>query len=334
MTSFARHPAIRRSWQAVLRSADLTDAPKAVRVCGDDVVVWRDGSGKVTATPDRCPHREALLSNGAIVDGLLECPYHGWSFDGDGRCVYIPSSGRGAPIPSKAHLGCISVQERYGLVWLALEPPTQDLPDIVQDRDPTFRRHVEPLDLWRVAATRMVDNFCDVAHFAWVHTGTFGTGIDPAVQPVALEQLDEDFYGWRYAVEVANTGQGTVTTGQAAPTVERLMTTGFALPLLVRSTIMYPATGLTHVILLVSTPVDDEHSLFTFLIWRNDDFAVPLDEVITFDRMIGAEDKRMLETVPGTLALTNLGLVSTQADRASVEWRRRLHDLLEATDRR
>ncbi len=74
------------------------------------------------------------------------------------------------------------------------------------------------------------------------------------------------------------------------------MTTGFNLPFTVRSTIRYE-TGLDHLILLCSTPIDDVTSYFTFVIWRNDDFSVPAEEVIAFDRAIGAEDKAMLERV-------------------------------------
>ncbi|MGH9139158.1 MAG: Rieske (2Fe-2S) protein, partial [Acidimicrobiales bacterium] len=54
------------------------------------------------------------------------------------------------------------------------------------------------------------------------------------------------------------------------------------------------------------------------------DFAVPAEEVIAFDRAIGAEDKRMLELVPGVLPLDPTATASVQADKPSVEWRRRL----------
>ena len=101
------------------------------------------------------------------------------------------------------------------------------------------------------------------------------------------------------------------------------MTTGFHLPFAVRSTIHYE-TGLDHILLLLSTPVDDVTSLFTFVVWRNDDFTVSAEEVLRFDRAIGAEDQRMLERVAGVLPLDATALVSVQADKASVEWRRQL----------
>ena len=57
---------------------------------------------------------------------------------------------------------------------------------------------------------------------------------------------------------------------------------------------------------------------------------MPADEVLRFDKAIGAEDRRMLERVPGVLPLDATALVSVQADKASVEWRRQLVGLLAA----
>ena len=106
------------------------------------------------------------------------------------------------------------------------------------------------------------------------------------------------------------------------------MSTGFVLPLTVRSTIRYE-DGLEHILLLCSTPIDDVTSYFTFVVWRNDDFSVDPQEVVSFDRAIGAEDKAMLEQVPGSLPLGRTDLVSVQSDKPSVEWRRRFLELVE-----
>ena len=105
------------------------------------------------------------------------------------------------------------------------------------------------------------------------------------------------------------------------------MSSGFRMPFDVRSTIRY-ASGLEHVLLLLSTPIDDVTSYFTFVVWRNDDFAVSAEEIIRFDLAIGAEDKRMLEQLDGVLPLDQTSLVSVQADKCSVEWRRRLAELV------
>ena len=158
-------------------------------------------------------------------------------------------------------------------------------------------------------------------HFPWVHTGTFGLGQDPLIPKLNLLQLDEDFYGYIYEVYAANPDEATALSGSEEDVVHRVMTTGFALPFMVRSTIRYD-DGLEHILLLVSTPRDDLESLFTFVVWRNDDHSVEPEEIVAFDRAIGAEDKAMLEQVPGTLPLTRTGVVNVQSDKPSVEWRR------------
>ncbi len=94
--SFCATPAMRTQWYVVADATDVAGSPLGVTVLGERYVLWRGGDGAVSAAPDRCPHREAPLSHGAVNDGCLVCPYHAWSFDGDGACVAVPSSGPGA----------------------------------------------------------------------------------------------------------------------------------------------------------------------------------------------------------------------------------------------
>lgn len=330
MTSFSAGPALRTAWHPVAEGAEIAEAPHAVTLLGDRYVLWRAADGTVVAAPDRCPHREAPLSAGTVTAGVLTCPYHGWSFGEAGRCLGVPSSSEATPVPPAAHLSCAEVEERYGLVWLCPGRPSGDIPVIPHEHDPAFRRINSGIQRWSVSAPRMVDNFCDIAHFPWVHTGTLGIAQNPIVAPLELGDLDNGWFGYSYEVDVANPDRAVATTGVTDQVVHRHMSTGFRLPFNVRSTIRY-ADGLEHVLLLCSTPVDDTNSLFTFVVWRNDDFGVDPEEVITFDRAIGAEDQRMLERIDGTMPLGRTDLANTQADRASVEWRRRFAALLDNT---
>lgn len=315
-------PGLQDYWYVVGEGADLSSGPLAVRLLGRDLVVWRAPAGGVVAAPDRCPHREAPLSLGEVEGGCLVCPYHGWTFGDDGRCVAVPSAGPGVPVPPKAHLRTVCATERYGLIWVCLGTPRSPIPDIAEDADPAYRRINSGVDEWSTSVTRMTDNFLDVSHFPYVHTGTFGLAANQQAPKIVLTDLDDHFVGYEYEVEVGN-DLGAASSGLDAPVITRRMTTGFSLPFTVRSTIHYE-TGLDHIILLASTPIDDLRSYFTFVIWRNDDHSVPAEDVIAFDRAIGAEDKLMLERVPGVLAMNATATVSVQADRASVEWRRRL----------
>ena len=328
MTQFVHSPALRNAWYPVAQVTDVGDEPFAVRLLGNDLVVWRGPDGALIVAPDRCPHREAPLSIGTITNGELACAYHGWSFGTDGTCVSVPSSGPDAAIPPTAHLPCMHAQERYGLVWVCPGEPAGDIAHIIQDDDPAFRRLNTEVELWTTSTPRLVDNFMDFSHFPWVHTGTFGGAQDPYVPKIELSQLDDDFFGYVYEVDASNPDEATAVSGSDSDVVHRVMTTGFSLPFVVRSTIRYD-DGLEHILLLCSTPVDDYNSLFTFVVWRNDDHSVDPEEILAFDRAIGAEDKAMLERVPGTLPLGRTDLVSVQSDKPSVEWRRRLADMLD-----
>jgi phenylpropionate dioxygenase-like ring-hydroxylating dioxygenase large terminal subunit len=326
MTMLIEHRQLDNHWYVVAEGADIDSSPAAVRLLGRDYVVWRAPDGALVAAPDRCPHREAPLSAGTVDDGCLVCPYHGWRFADEGRCVEVPSSGPGRPVPPKSHLPTVHVEERYGLVWLCPGTPTGHIPEMAAESDPAYRRINSGVDVWSTSAMRMTDNFLDISHFPFVHTGTFGIEENQQVPKIELEQLDDGYYGYRYEVDVGNE-QGSVASGLEGEVVHRRMSTGFSLPFTVRSTIHYE-TGLDHLILLCSTPIDDVTSYFTFVIWRNDDFSVPGQEVIVFDRAIGAEDKVMLEKVGGVLPLDQQATVSVQSDKPSVEWRRALAAML------
>jgi len=326
--TFCATPAMRTQWYVVADAADVADvagAPLGVTVLGENFVLWRGRDGEVSAAPDRCPHREAPLSHGAVTDGCLVCPYHAWSVGGDGVCVEVPSSGAGASIPTAADLRLVSVRERYGLVWLCPGTPTGEPPEIPQDRDPSFRRVTAGIETWAVSATRMVDNFCDVAHFPYVHAGTIGPDTDPVVAPIHVEPLDADFTGYGYTVELLD---------ERGNDVRQRMSTAFHLPFVVRSNTFYesgPRAGHDRVLLLCTTPIDDVTSLFTFVSWRNHDHELPVEEFLAFDRAIGAEDRAMLERIGGVLPLDPSATVSVRADRLSVEWRRQFAALLAIT---
>ena len=231
------------------------------------------------------------------------------------------------PIPPRAHLNTVEVIEKYGLIWLCSGKPLNPLFELEEDSDPSFRRINTEVQKWKVAATRMVDNFLDITHFPYVHAGTFGAGQDTKVPNITLEHLDDDFFGYRYEILAANPEEAKNTSGSNEESVERSMTRGFNLPLTVRSTITYKS-GLEHIILLLSTTIDDVSAYFTFVIWRNDDFTIPAEEVISFDRAIVEEDRVMLEKLNGVMPLDKTALVNVQSDKASVEWRRQLLKLI------
>jgi len=114
------------SWEIVALSSAVAGEPKAIRCNGADYVLFRDESRHLRALVDQCAHRRAPLSLGKIVGGVIECPYHGWRYDGSGACVSIPNLAEGKRVPRNYRVAAIEVVEDDGFIYLLApqEPPS------------------------------------------------------------------------------------------------------------------------------------------------------------------------------------------------------------------
>ena len=166
-------PALRRTWLPVARSDAVGGTPARTWLLGEPLVLVRVAD-EVVVLEDRCPHRFAPLSAGKVVDGMLECAYHGWRYDSSGRCAAIPSLAEGASVPRKARCGRpYAVTERYGLVFVALGEPLVELPEIPAfSEENRVRVDLTPFT-GRYGAAQLIDNQLDVSHFAFLHRSPF-----------------------------------------------------------------------------------------------------------------------------------------------------------------
>ncbi|NEQ13381.1 MAG: Rieske 2Fe-2S domain-containing protein, partial [Moorea sp. SIO3E2] len=106
-------------WYPVTFVQDLpTDRPYSFSLYDEPLVLFRNQDGKLACLTNRCPHRAAKLSEGQIIDGKIECLYHGWQFGRDGQCLHIPQLPEDAKIPAKACVQSFTVVERQGIVWV------------------------------------------------------------------------------------------------------------------------------------------------------------------------------------------------------------------------
>ncbi len=105
-------------WPVALASEVLAGRPYAAVVHGLEIVLFRDGAGHVAALTDRCAHRRAPLSLGKVTDaGLIECPYHGWRYDGTtGACRSIPNLSASEAIPKTYRVRAFPVREEAGFI--------------------------------------------------------------------------------------------------------------------------------------------------------------------------------------------------------------------------
>lgn len=321
-------------WHAVATSDSVESEIFSVRLLHNDYVLWRTPDGQIVAALDSCTHRQAPLSKGTLEDGCLRCPYHGWLFGDEGHCLEVPSASEGLPIPPKANLKSLHVEEKYGLVWLCPNEPDAPIPEVAADSDSSFTRLNTKMQIWNTDSTRMIDNMLDISHFPYTHRGTFGIEQETVVPRIKLEQLDETFFGYGYEVKINNVGSTKVMSGGGDDIVKLFMTTGFALPFSVLSTMSYE-TGVEQKLFMTAAPIEEGKSIYTFVIWRNDDVSALVEhdrtianEVIDLELAVVLEDQMMLEKLEGQLSLEQGALVDVQADKPSLEWRRRYKELV------
>jgi vanillate O-demethylase monooxygenase subunit len=166
---------LRNTWYVAAWSAEISDAPLGRTLLGERLVFFRDASGAVIAASDLCPHRFAPLHKGKVVEGTIECPYHGLRFDGSGRCVHNPDGdGR---IPAGARMRTYPIIERGGCAWIWMGDPDAADPDRIVDlpyleSTPAYRS-ITGLLYIRASYRLIIDNLMDHAHLQMIHGNTF-----------------------------------------------------------------------------------------------------------------------------------------------------------------
>ncbi len=164
----------RPAWYPACTSKELgTKKPLAIELMDAPLVVFRDQRGRPSVLVDRCPHRNAPLSIGRNRGGELECGYHGWRFDGDGRCVAIPGLDVDATsLETRRAVGSHAAREQDGMVWFWSEPdeePTSE-PYRLPDPGPGSRQVALTYDI-DATMHAAIENTLDVPHTAFLHRG-------------------------------------------------------------------------------------------------------------------------------------------------------------------
>jgi phenylpropionate dioxygenase-like ring-hydroxylating dioxygenase large terminal subunit len=174
---------IRNQWYVVLESKEVRHKPIGVIRMGEKLVFWRNTDGKVNCAVDRCPHRGVALSKGKRESNHLQCPFHGFEYNANGSCVYIPANGKGGRIPKSLQLQTYPTHETYGFIWIwwGDEPPENlDSPIFFENLDDTFIYASKP-DHWEAHYSRVIENQLDVVHLPFIHRNTIGRGNNTVV---------------------------------------------------------------------------------------------------------------------------------------------------------
>ncbi len=187
------HADLAEDWYFVCTSKELGKTPRKFELRGLPLVLFRDAQGQASALLDRCPHRNVPLSGGTVIAGELQCPYHGWRFDGAGHCKAVPGLCDEAPDQPARRAGPFAVREEQGLVWVWGTP----------DQEPTRAPHHLPhlnapgytcvIQSFEVDATvhALAENTLDVPHTAFLHGGLFRSPGAPKEIEVEIHRGDE-----------------------------------------------------------------------------------------------------------------------------------------------
>ena len=197
-------------WYPAVESKDLADEPLKRRMLGQDFVLWRDEEGQAHCLSNTCCHRGGSLGNGLVAAGCIQCPYHGWRFNGDGRCVRVPSIGMNAKPPGRARVDAYPVTERYGLVFAFLgdldeseRPPILEIPEWDQEGWSSTCQEFK----WNLDYKRSIENGIDPAHNEFVHDthGMKGENENYKVSELDIRETDwgTGFFNKAYAPPLA-----------------------------------------------------------------------------------------------------------------------------------
>jgi nitrite reductase/ring-hydroxylating ferredoxin subunit len=212
---------LRRYWHPVCLSRNLKDLPLAVRMLGEDLVVFRDGSGRAGLLGIRCPHRLASLEYGQVRPDGLMCSYHGWRFDVTGRCIDQPLEPRAGDFKSNIRQLWYPVQEWAGVVWTYMGPEKDNPPplpkiDVLARTDGEVR--INDGDVRNYNYLNWMENFADMGHAVILH-GLAVRDVPPELKPyndetiqnwmpLPLEHVETD-YGMK-TVCVLDTGDADI----------------------------------------------------------------------------------------------------------------------------
>jgi phenylpropionate dioxygenase-like ring-hydroxylating dioxygenase large terminal subunit len=320
----------RSLWHPVASAADLASAPLPAQLLGEPIVLWRDAAGRARAFADRCPHRGARLSLGCVRGGELECPYHGWRFDGAGQAVAVPALPGFVP-PSGHRAVAHAVRQAYGLLWMRLDASAADdadVPAFAAERDARLRKTLcGPYDV-ATSAPRIVENFLDMAHFSFVHEGWLGDRAHVALEDYRVEATADGFLAtgckaWqpRSSVHADGGAQVEYTYEVNAPYTAVLCKVPDAASVAIAE--------FRESIALFVCPVTPESSRVWFRLAMTD-FASSDETLRAFQHTIFGQDRPVLESQsPKRLPISDAAPVRelhSAADRSSAAYRRYLRE--------
>lgn len=180
---------MRHYWQPVALADEFNPAldptmairpVKAVRLLGQNLVLFKNAQGEFGLLDRDCPHRGADLSFGRNEGDGLRCPFHGWKFDIQGQCLETPAEPSGSPLCKHVRQRRYPLIERNGIVfaWLGEEDSTPPpLPAIDSLSAPNTHSFAFK-GLWKCNWLQAFEVGIDPAHASFLHRFFFDESLE------------------------------------------------------------------------------------------------------------------------------------------------------------
>lgn len=322
---------LKNTWYMLAWSSEVADKPLSRTILGLPVMVYRDPSGdRLVAMHDRCPHRFAPLSRGRVVDGNIECPYHGLQFSPQGQCVLNPFSD---VKPAAAKVRTFPVVERDMAIWIWMGEA--ELAD--DTKIPHLPHHhrgdrmVTGYTATKADYRLFCDNLMDLTHARFLHPGIGGPTYNPKVR--TWEESNGDVVAEFTIDRMANVFGDLIPNDEAkhrdtirwiAPAVHYL-----------ESCTGLPDSEETLVEVLSAHVLTPETATTSHYFWSSTAPGDTPNEVLSeiLHQAFDVEDKPMIEAVQERMEgadLFDLKPVLLANDAGGVRVRRRLTALIEA----
>lgn len=183
---------IYNQWYIILESKELKkNKPLRVQRFNEHLALWRDENSNVCCIADKCCHRGVSLSCGKIINGKLECPFHGFIYDKSGKVQMIPAIGKNKQTAETMKVQAYTTYEAFGFIWMWWGDQAK------KTQEPFFFKELEDFsysgfkDHWSVHYSRAIENQLDVVHLPFVHKTTIGRGNKTLVHGSVVTREEE-----------------------------------------------------------------------------------------------------------------------------------------------
>ena len=197
-------------WYPVARIQDVSTQPQQVTLLDVKLALYKTQSGAIQLVRDLCPHRGVPLTKGWVSGENIVCPYHGLHYNAEGQCIKIPAQPELTKISERFSLTKFPVVEKYGLIWTSIfsrDESKANFPEL-ETWDTAGQQSILPpfVDIGG-SSGRQLEGFIDVAHFAWVHQGSFADRENQVVPKYSTERTDYGLHT-EYLSDVSNYPHG------------------------------------------------------------------------------------------------------------------------------